>query len=442
MKIVNKFFAFLGVFIFFGEIAMAGDFSDVLKVIEKNRIDISLENGMRVVILNVDNSKSVSMVLGFDAGSIYEDKPGLAYLTSQVLLFKNKKYEMLEIPKYVESVGGSINVSCDHDLSTITVKCLYEDIYEVLSKVYDILTGFEVDDEVLNIVKPNVVSEIRSKDDDPWDYTRKIFIKEIYGNHPYGREPESDEGSIKSITSDDIKRFFNNFYTPDNSVLVIVGRVDKDKLVGFVKEKFSSWKGRKINYYLPSVMENGRKEVRVKRNLKQSTIRVGHISTDIRDPRRVELKILNFILGGGGFGSRLMEKIREKEGLAYGVSSNFYIDRKLKGYFFVGTQTENKNVSRVIDIITNEIKNIIDNGITEKELEDTKNFAKGSLLLSMESFSSIASFLLSEKIFGLERNYFIKDIEKISVIKKEDIEKAARDYLYPDKLIIVVVGGE
>lgn len=426
-----------------GGVGVASRFQDVLKFIDANRLDLTLKNGLKVVILEISDAKSVNIALSFNAGSLYETKPGVAFLTSQALLFKNRKYGMLEIPRYIESLGGSIDSSSGHDLSTITVKCLSEDVYECLSRLLDIVTGFEVDEEVLSIIKPNIISSIKVKGDDPWDYTRKLFLREIYGDHPYGREPEGDEEDVKKVEVGDVREFFKNFYTPDNAVLAVVGKVDKGKVAKFLEDNFSMWKGKKTRVTPPEVKTVAqRKEVRVSKALKQSTVRVGHLSTNIKDPNRVELKILNFILGGGGFGSRLMEKIREREGLAYGVFSNFYIDRKLAGYFFVGTQTENKNVPKVVEIITNEIRSIIDVGVTEKELEETKNYSEGSLLLSMESFSSLSSFLISEKMFELERNYFVKDVEKISVIRKEDINRVAKDYLNPDRLTVVIVGGE
>lgn len=422
---------------------MADEISMIIENINKNRIDFELSNGLKVVLFNVNDAKTVNITIGFNAGSLYEGKPGLAYLTAQSLVFKNKKYRMLEIPQIIESLGGSITASAGHDISTITAKSLYEDTETVLTKILEILNGFEVDNEVLNILKPNVISEIKVKDDDPWDFTRKTFLREIYGDHPYGREPEGDEEGIANITPDDIMTFFRNLYTPDNAVLVVVGKMDTNNLKKFIEDNFSKWTGKKKQTSAPEIRtKRGKKEVRINKNLKQSTIRLGHISTNIKDKNSVELKILNFILGGGGFGSRLMERIREKEGLAYGVFSNFYIERMLNGYFFVGTQTENRNVSKAIDIITNEIKKIIQEGITDKELEDTKNFSRGSLLLGMESFSTIASFFVSEKLFGLDKNYFIKDIQKISVIKKEDIQRIAREYIDINNLTIVVVGGE
>ncbi|MEN2998322.1 MAG: pitrilysin family protein [Brevinematia bacterium] len=437
------FWCVLVLMILMGEIGMGGGISEVLKTLSKNRTDFSLDNGLRVVILNVSDARSVNILLGFEAGSLYESKPGLAYLTSQVLLFKNRRYGMLEIPNHVESLGGSIDTSSGHDIATIGIKCLYEDIYTSLSKLFDVLTGFEVDGEVLNIVRPNIISALKVKEDDPWEYTRRVFLKELYGDHPYGREPEGEESGISAIQPEDVEKFFRDFYTPDNAVLVIVGRVEKRKLVEFIKRKYSGWKGKRAEVSLPEVTNVSKsREVRISKKLKQATIRVGHLSTNIKDRNRVELKVLNFILGGGGFGSRLMEKIREREGLAYGVFSNFYIDRKLNGYFFVGTQTEGRNISRVVEIITNEILSLVRDGITEKELEEAKGFSEGSILLGMESFSTIASFLLYEKLFGLKENYFIKDVERISVIKREDIERVAREYLRPTELATVIVGGE
>lgn len=442
---MNKFFASLIIIILtlcFFQGAYSMDLSKILDTIESNRIDFFLSNGMKVIILNVP-AESVNILLGFEGGVCNEEKEGVANLTAESLLFKNKKYGFMEIATIIESLGGSIESSANYDFSTISVKCLSSDVYEVLEKLLDVILYFDVDDEVLNLLKPQIVSSIKVKDDDPWEFAKKVFIKEIYGNHPYGRDIEGTPESIEKINAEDIKKFFNSTYTPDNAILVIVGGVDLRKIKSHVENKFSEWKGKKTvttNNY--SFNFTPRKEVTIKKNLKQSTIRIGHISTNITDENRLKLKILNFILGGGGFGSRLMDRIREKEGLAYGVFSNFYIDRKFNGYFFVGTQTENKNINKVINILTNEINKMIQEGITEEELENAKSYSLGALPLSLESFSSIATSIFYEKIYNLERNFFIKDINKISVTKKEEINDIVKKYIKPENFTFVLVGGE
>ncbi len=410
--------------------------------INENRRDIILDNGLSVVLLRIEGAQSASILLGVKAGSLYEDKVGLANLTSESLLFKNRKYGFMEIPRSIEAVGGVIDTSCDFDYSTISVKVLSSDIFDALSKLKDIVVNFYVDDEVLNIIKPNIISLLKSKEDDPWELGKRAFWKVLYDGHPYGRDVQGDE-SIASLTKDDVMRFFNDFYKPDNSFLIIVGGFDLDKVEDFIRKEFSKWGGRSKKVLLPEVRElRPDNKTIVKKGLKQATIRVGHLSTNIKDRNIYALKVLNFIIAGGGFGSRLMDKIREKEGLAYGVFSNFFVDRLMKGYFFVGTQTENRNVDKVISIITNELMDVVQNGVSEKELEDAKNFAKGSLPLSMESFSSLSSYLLTEKLYDLEKNYFIKSIKEISVIKVEDLKRVAREYINPDKLSYVVVKGE
>jgi len=410
--------------------------------INENRRDIILDNGLSVVLLRIEGAQSASILLGVKAGSLYEDKVGLANLTSESLLFKNRKYGFMEIPRSIEAVGGVIDTSCDFDYSTISVKVLSSDIFDALSKLKDIVVNFYVDDEVLNIIKPNIISLLKSKEDDPWELGKRAFWKVLYDGHPYGRDVQGDE-SIASLTKDDVMRFFNDFYKPDNSFLIIVGGFDLDKVEDFIRKEFSKWGGRSKKVLLPEVRElRPDNKTIVKKGLKQATIRVGHLSTNIKDRNIYALKVLNFIIAGGGFGSRLMDKIREKEGLAYGVFGNFFVDRLMKGYFFVGTQTENRNVDKVISIITNELMDVVQNGVSEKELEDAKNFAKGSLPLSMESFSSLSSYLLTEKLYDLEKNYFIKSIKEISVIKVEDLKRVAREYINPDKLSYVVVKGE
>lgn len=445
MKLFRDFHLLLFVLLFaFGVSVMALgiDFEELESNINKNRKDITLANGLSVVLLRIEGAQSVNILLGVKAGSLYEDKVGLANLTSESLLFKNKKYGFMEIPKSIESVGGVIDTSCDYDYSTISIKVLSSDIFDALSKLKDIIDNFYVDDEVLNIIKPNIISSLKSKEDDPWEVGKKAFWKVLYVDHPYCRDVQGDE-SIVSLTKDNVMRFFNDFYKPDNSFLIVVGGFDLGKVEDFIKKEFSKWSGKSKKVSLPEVKElNPTSKVIVKKDLKQATIRVGHLSTNIKDKNGYALKVLNFIIAGGGFGSRLMDKIREKEGLAYGVFSNFFIDRLMNGYFFVGTQTENKNVDKVISIITNELRDIVQNGVSEKELENAKSFAKGSLPLSMESFSSLSSYLLTEKLYGLERNYFIKSIKEISVIKIDDLKRVAKEYINLDKLSFVVVKGE
>ncbi|MGC8766459.1 MAG: M16 family metallopeptidase [Brevinematia bacterium] len=439
---MKRIILYLSFILLFLKGAFSMDLSNIISTINSNRVDFSLKNGLKVVILNLP-AESVNILLGIESGVLDEEKEGVANLTAEALLFKNKKHGFMGIVNSIESIGGSIDSSASYDFSTISAKCLSSDIYEVLDKILDTIIYFEVDDNVLNLIKPQIIASVKVREDDPWELAKKVFLKEIYGDHPYGRDIEGSIENIDKVQTKDIENFFNSFYTPDNGVLIIVGGVELEKVKRYVEEKFSQWNGKKksiqkqFNFNL-----NPKKEIIVKKNLKQSTIRIGHISTNIRDENRIKLRILNFILGGSGFGSRLMDKIREKEGLAYGVFSNFYIDRKLNGYFFVGTQTENKNTKKVIEIFTNEINELINKGITEKELDDAKNYFLGALPLSIESFSSIATSILYEKVYNLERNFFIKDIEKVSVIKKEEIDKVTKEYIKPENFTFTVVGGD
>ncbi len=421
-------------------------FDRLYREIEKNRRDFKLDNGIEVVILNLPGVNSVNAVFGFKAGSVFESKPGIANIVSESLLYKNKKYKNLfEISDFIESIGGNIDTFCDYDYAGISLKVLSEDIEISLEKVFELISYFDVDDEVLGIIKPQVLSELSRIEDDPWNFARTKFLELVYGSvHPYGRTVLGTKDGVENITKYDVQEFFRDYYIPENLIIVIVGNLNLDKTEKLISKVFSRIKpsNRVVEFPKHLVISNSFRDIDIKKELKQSTIRIGHVSSNVEDSNYYKLWILNFIIGGSGFGSRLMEEIREKRGLAYGVFSNFYIDRILPGYFFMSTQTENKNVKKVIEIMTNEIHKIINEGVTEKEVEEAKNFARGSLPLSIEKPNLIASSILKEKMYNLERNEFIKSVEKIEKITKDDINEISKKYLRPQEFVYVVVGGD
>ena len=180
---------------------------------------------------------------------------------------------------------------------------------------------------------------------------------------------------------------------------------------------------------------------KIDKNIAQANIDMGHIGVSRENPDFYSVMVMNYILGGGGFSSRLMDNIRDNKGLAYDVHSGFAAEKET-GAFEVSIQTKNESASEVIAETLKELKRIQAELVSEKELADAKAYLTGSFPLRMDTSSKIAGMLTSIEIYNLGLDYPQKYTSLINSITREDIQRVAKKYLHPDRLVIVVVANQ
>jgi zinc protease len=402
-----------------------------------------LADGMTVLHSEKKALPIVKVVVAVRAGSITEpsEKAGLANLTAELLNEGTESRSSEKISDQIEFVGGSLHAAGGQEYATVTLSVLKKDValgFDLLSDVilHPIFTEAEVARK-----KAIIKSSILQEKEDPGDVASKAFLKAVFGENPYGRPVEGTAASIDSITRADIVAFHNAYYAPNNTIMAVSGDISGDELTSLLNKYFKGWQKREIPRRLLAATppQAGPKVIKIQKEITQANIILGHAGITRDNPDYYAVQVMNYILGGGGFASRLMDNIRDDKGLSYDVRSFFSAD-KYAGAFEVVLQTKNRSANTAVDEILKEMDRISEAPVSDKELEDAKSFLTGSFPLRIDTNDKIARFLVAVEFYGLGLDYAENYKKFINAVSKDDVLRAAKKYLHTKDYVLVVVG--
>ncbi len=368
------------------------------------------------------------------------EKAGLAGLVAGLLLEGTKTRTSEQVSEELEFLGADLDVSVEKDYTTITLSVLKRDLEKGFEIFSDVLLNPLFPEEEIQREKELTKGALRQSEEDPEFIASRSFNSALYGDHPYGRLVEGSPESLDAISRDDILRFYRAFYRPNNAILAVAGDVSREELAGLLEKYLSRWMPATPPRIEPPPVEEPKDRVviTINRNLTQANILLGSLGIERSDPDYYALSVMNYILGGGGFASRLMTRIRDEMGLAYDVYSRFSPGR-YRGPFEVGVQTKNESAKTVIDVILEEMARIGEEPVSDEELRDAKAYLTGSYPLRLDTLSKISAFLALTEFYRLGTDYDERYGKLISSVTKEDVLRVAREYLDPERYILVVV---
>jgi len=274
-----------------------------------------------------------------------------------------------------------------------------------------------------------------------------MFNKVVFEGSPYAYPQDGTEQSIKEITREDITRYYDEHCLPSNLILAFVGAISPEEALKIVESKFGSWQKKSSSgVNNPEGANNKTKEYSNqfiylvdKPGAVQSNLRIGHIGIARNNPDFIAVTVMNTILGGY-FGSRININLREKHGFTYGARSSF-APRIHPGDFSVDTDVRNAVTDSSITLVLEELNRIISGEVTDEELQTVKNYLTGLFQLQLETANSVATRVINLKLYDLPKYYYNNYISSINDLTKEDILNAAKKYIHPDSLYIVVSGN-
>ena len=402
-----------------------------------------LPNGITLLHAEKKAIPIIRVVVAIRAGSIAEtfDRAGLANLTADLLNEGTIKRSSKEISEAIEFVGGALNTSGGQDYITVTLSILKKDADLGFDLLSDVILNPAFKEDEIQRRKALLKSFIRQQKEEPEVVASKTFLKAVFGEHPYGWPVEGKEESLDNITRQDIVDFHKTWYVPNNAVMAVVGDISSDELKSLLNRYFSDWTKRNISIKpLPAVKSGSAPVViKINKDTKQANIILGHTGIKRDNPDYYAVSVMNYILGGGGFASRLVDNIRDNKGLAYSVHSSFTA-QKYAGDFQAGLQTKNESANIAIGEILREMGRMQSELVSDKELDDAKAYLTGSFALRVDSNSKIANFLVALEIYNLGLNYIDNYRGFINKVTKEDITRVAGNYLNTKDYVLVVVG--
>ncbi|MFQ5682608.1 MAG: M16 family metallopeptidase [Candidatus Binatia bacterium] len=403
-----------------------------------------LPNGLTLLTSEQRALPMVTFNLLIKAGSRYDPSgsEGLAKVTARLLTYGTKKRTALQISDTLDFIGASLSTSSGKDLATVSLTLLKKDLDVGLKLLAEILTESVFPPREIERKKQSAIASIKAKKDNPRRIARKRFLKALFPHSPYGRPVEGTEESVKTIEQSQVVKFYKRFYRPTRAILAVVGDVSHQEILERLADTLQPWEGGPSGMEEPpSTLPGPTRFILIDKKLTQANILMGHEGVRRGNPDYYALQVMNYILGGGGFSSRMMDSIRNERGLAYSVYSFFSSSKKF-GTFQVGMQTKNENAAEAIRIAKEEIRRIRERGVSQEELKAAKDYLIGSFPLRFDTNSRIAAYLAQVEFFGLGLDYLDRYPEIIRRITRKDILRVARSYLHPKKLIVVVVANQ
>jgi zinc protease len=405
---------------------------------------ILLENGMVLLLSERHEIPMVTVNMAIRAGSTAapEDKPGLAAITASLLMQGTKKRTANQIHEAIDFIGGSLSTSGGEDFAWANLRVLKKDIRTGLDLLSDVLLHPLFDQKEIDRKVKETLAEIRRQKEEPAIVANQAFTKAVFGGHPYGRTNDEVAGYLPKLTQEDIIDFYSTRYSPANTIIAVVGDVSEKEIVDLLNDYFRGWQtnARPLPAEVPLPVIDKTVVKKIDEDVAQANIDMGHVGISRENPDFYAVVVMNYILGGGGFSSRLMDNIRDNKGLAYDVRSGFSA-QKDPGAFKVTIQTKNESANEVIYETQKEIRRIQKELVSEKELADAKAYLSGSFPLRMDTYAKIASMLTSIEIYNLGLDYPKKYAALINGVTREDVRRVAKEYLHPDKMVIVVVAN-
>ena len=406
---------------------------------------IVLDNGMILLLSEKHDIPMVTISMAIKAGSMVEpaDKPGLASITASLLTQGTATRTASQISREIDFVGGSLSTSGGDDFASASLRVLKKDLRTGLDLLSDVLLNPVFDQKEIDRKVKETLAEIQRQKEEPDSIAGDAFAKMVFGDHPYGKTNDEVAAYLPKLVRQEVIDFHAARYSPNNTIIAVVGDVGEQEITQLLNAYFTSWK-KKEQPPQPTAQPPLREKTAVQKidkNITQANIEMGHIGISREDPDYYAVLTMNYILGGGGFSSRLMDNIRDNKGLAYDVHSGFYA-RKEPGAFSVSIQTKNESANEVIDETLKEIRRMQGELVSEKELADAKAYLTGSFPLRMDTYAKIASMLTAIEIYNLGLDYPHKYPGLINAVTREDILRVAKKYLDPDRMVIVVLGNQ
>ncbi|MFZ5448803.1 MAG: M16 family metallopeptidase [Thermodesulfobacteriota bacterium] len=385
----------------------------------------------------------VNLVLLIKAGTLQEPqgKEGLANLTASLLLNGTKSRSSAKIAEELDLMGARLSSSGGDDFATISLTVLKKDLGPALDLFKDILLNPTFPVAEMKRKVSQIKAALVSEEDEPMLVASRTFAKNLYGPFPYGHPVVGTPQGLSSITRRNLVDFHRKYYRPNNAVLSLVGDLTPEEASQWVTKTFGSWTEVPIPpVNLPPIPPlTQRREVVIDKDISQANLVLGNLGITRSNPDFYAVQVMNYILGGGGFASRLMDDIRVTRGLAYSVSSSFSPGLE-PGPFMVSLETKNASAEEAVNQVVAQLKRIMTQPVTAEELQDAKSYLIGSFSRKMDSMSKRAWLMGYVEVYGLGLDYPWRYPDLIRHLTSEDIQKVAEKYIQPEKYLLVIVG--
>jgi len=401
--------------------------------------------GAEVYFVENHDLPIIDLSTNFAAGSARDDqaKSGLANITRYVMTLGAAGLTDEQISQRLADVGAVMGGELDADRASFKLRTLSsarerEQALDVYTKI---LQQPDFPEAVLEREKLRIIAGLREAATQPESISSKAFMRALYGEHPYALDDGGEPETVATIKREDLQGFYNTYYGAQNAVIAMIGDMSRDEAAQIAERISGGLPQAEPASVIPQVnYPNQAVETRIPHPATQSHILLGYPGIKRGDPDYFPLYVGNYILGGGGFVSRLTEEVREKRGLVYSVYSYFMPMAEL-GPFQVGLQTKREQAEAAMKVVHETLDKFMSKGVTEAELKAAKQNIIGGFPLRTDSNAKILDYLAVIGFYKLPLTYLEDFNKQVGKVTTAQIKDAFNRRIKTDKMVTVVVGG-
>ena len=405
----------------------------------------TLSNGLRVFVVTDHREPAVAARLVLlSAGSVQDSPsmPGVAQMTANLLTQGTEKRSAREIAETIDFVGGTLQAAAGRDATTVTLDVVKKDVGVGMDLMADVVLHPAFAADELERQRQQVLSSLQVQYADPDYLATLVFGRTLYGGSGYGLPEEGTPATVKKFKRDDLTKFHDANYGPNEAVLGFAGDITVDEAFTIAEKYFGLW--QKINVTASAPVESASTTGRHiwlidKPDAVQTQIRVGKLSIRRNDADYLPLEVTNHIFGGS-YNSRLNTEVRIKKGLTYGASSYLNAHR-YAGSLSVGTYTRTETTVEATKLVMSLLAGMANGEINQKELDFARDFLAGVYPISSETAEQVADRVLTVAAFDLPADYNQTYPTRIRSTSLDEVQTTARQYFTAKDLDIVLAGN-
>ena len=400
------------------------------------------DNGVRVYHVDQSELPMVDIELIFDAGSARDGvHHGLAHLVTELLAYGAGGMNADQITTAFDSIGAQYHTETGRDATSIKLRTLTSQLRESTELLATIISTPDFPKQMMEQVKARTLTAIRKQNQEPGTIASIALFNALYGDHPYGHPRIGREETVSAITQDDVQNFYDKYFVASNVEISIVGDIDPTQAQQLANNLTNGLAlGSKPPPIPLAVQATDAEEIRIPFDSQQAHVYIAQLTIGFNDADYFPLYVGNHILGGSGFGSRLLEEVRVQRGYAYSAWS-YFIPQRMRGPFIVGFQTRIDQADDALTLARELIAEYIEHGPSTDELQLSKQHIKGSFPLRVASNAQISNWLRRIIVEKLEADYVDTFTEKAGQVSQEQIINSFKKHIHPNKMVAVIVGG-
>jgi zinc protease len=403
----------------------------------------TLKNGLAVIVVPRKDLPVVSFGIAVQAGGYDEDRDtlGVSDFVAAMLRRGTKTRSADDISRAIDFVGGTLDAQATNEGTNAACSALSKDTKLCLDLLSDILLHPSFPESEMGEVRDEMLAAIAARFDNPHELANTHFANLLFGEkHPDGWAMAAED--VRKITRARLETFWKTFYRPNRAILAVAGDVDAAKLRAGIEKAFGGWARATVpprsEWTIPK--PTGTRILLVDRpDSTQATIVLGHAGIKHADPRWYAATLMNYVLGGSDFSSRLMIEVRAKRGLTYGIGSSFGAPL-YEGSFRVAASTKSESTWEALLATVDEIRRMKTEGPTVVELDKAKGYYAGSYPFKLQTGAGVAQALVAAELHGLGAGYVRELPLRLAAIDEAAAKAAAGALLQPDTMWVVIVG--